>query len=408
MAISISGNGRTAFGPAITRDGLILYLDAANTKSFKGEPTTNELVITPQWGGDGAGQNALVITDESLKYNGYETTLWTPGTSNNTYLVGGNLSAARTSTVWTFSCYIKREDGVAITSLNVYMYYPNSDGSAAGTIQDVSNGWYRISRTRTGSDNYLSLVGFTGFVSGKKYYLSGAQLEKKPYPTTYVRANTSRGTTVATGGGWADLTTNAYHGQLVNGTMESTLGRSSLSFDGIDDYISLASPSSRWEWSPSGSGLNTMTIDLWIKTSDTGGTIISKPWNGNGEYNYQIGSNSWYHRLGNQQHTQNFTSVATGNWENVTCIVTPTQKAVYRNGVLNAGFVNHSITNNVPEAGNGSIVLSLMTLYPYGTPFNQTGFSILGNMGLFRIYNRILSASEIANNYRAGKSRFVN
>ncbi len=207
-------------GPMIITDGLALHLDAANPKSFRGEPTTNELVSV-SWVGDGSNQGAFTkesvsVTDSNLKYSGYETYLWSPGTSYNCYLTGDSLSVSRTSTVWTFSCYVKRQDGAPITSLYVYMYYPSSDGSALGTIEDACDGWYRISRTRTGSDNYLGLVGFTGFSAGYKYYLSGAQLEKKPYPTTAFATNSTRGYTIETGGGWADLT----------GTQDGTLGAS--------------------------------------------------------------------------------------------------------------------------------------------------------------------------------------
>jgi len=35
-----------ARGPSIEKDSLLLYLDAANPKSFKGEPTTNIVTNT--------------------------------------------------------------------------------------------------------------------------------------------------------------------------------------------------------------------------------------------------------------------------------------------------------------------------------------------------------------------------
>ena len=58
---------------------------------------------------------------------------------------------------------------------------------------DVGGGWYRVSRSRTGSSNYISLAGFTGFRSGAKFYLSGVQLEKKTYPTPFVTGFTDSG-----------------------------------------------------------------------------------------------------------------------------------------------------------------------------------------------------------------------
>lgn len=40
MATRIRATGKTVYGPSIIRDGLVLYLDAANTKSYSGTGTT--------------------------------------------------------------------------------------------------------------------------------------------------------------------------------------------------------------------------------------------------------------------------------------------------------------------------------------------------------------------------------
>ena len=322
-------------GPEITESGLVLALDGANFKSFKGEATTNELLdIT--WVGDGGGTGTLV-TDNNLRYNGYPTYYYTPGSSLNSYLNGADVDAARTSTVWTFSCYVKRQDGAPITSLDVYMYYPSSDGSAAGTIQDVGNGWYRVSRTRTGASSYISLCGFTGFASGVKYYLSGAQLEKKSYTTTYVSTNTTRGPTVATGGGWADLSANGNNGELVNGVRENSNNLGSLSFDGSDDYIQLAGTIL---------SLNQMTISSWNFSSNfnQNGFMFEKTTNGivNTQYSlFYNSSNDIYYRtygLSTLDLTINITSAGVVNnlWNNVVATFDGTIKRIYVNGVLAA------------------------------------------------------------------------
>jgi hypothetical protein len=46
-----------------------------------------------------------------------------------------------------------------------------------------------------------------------------------------------------------------------------------------------------------------------------------------------------------------------------------------------------------------------MTLYPYGGGGNPT-FSVQGNVGSLRIYNKVLTATEILQNYNATKTRF--
>lgn len=55
MAISISGNGRTTYGPRITRDGLVLYLDAANPNSML---SSVEVLVVAGGGGSGGGGNS--------------------------------------------------------------------------------------------------------------------------------------------------------------------------------------------------------------------------------------------------------------------------------------------------------------------------------------------------------------
>jgi hypothetical protein len=422
MAISISGNGKTVYGPRIARDGLILYYDAFNTKSFKGEPTTN-LVPSPYSLSTYAyATGPVATTSTNHKLEVVTVQRYTISQVVNVARAAIYPTSMSLNTSYTLSLKW-RYNGTNTTTPD--MAFTSSKGNPEGgggntmateteTTTSLGNGWYYSVYTFSFSASpTLGCILTFGISTGSdSAYLNQTfdvyevQFEVKAYATTYILG--SRGTTVATGGGWADLTTNAYHGVLTNGTREDTAGRGSLLFDGVDDYISIVSPSNRWEWTPSGSGLNTMTIDLWVKTTDADGYVVSKPWNGNGEYNYWIhAGNSWYTNIGNQFHYQNFTSYATGNWENVTCIVTPTQKAVYRNGVLNASFANHGITNNIPGSGNSSLPLALMTLYPYENTFNQPSFSNSGNLGLFRIYNRVLTATEIAYNYQANRARYV-
>lgn len=210
-----------------------------------------------------------------------------------------------------------------------------------------------------------------------------------------------------TGTIWTDLSNQGNTGTLVNGPTFSSANSGSIVFDGSNDYIELASPSNRWSWTPSGVGNNTLSFDFWVKSTDTGGDYLSKPWNGNGEYNYEISHNTWATRVDTQNHSLTFSTLATGNWEHIVAIVTPTQKAVYRNGIINAAFTNHNITLNTPGFGNDSIPLSIMTLYPYGIGWGGlAGHAINGNLSVLKIYNRALTAAEIQQNFNATRGRY--
>ena len=383
-------------GPEIPSDGLVLALDGANFKSFKGEATTNELLdIT--WVGDGGGTGTLV-TDNNLRYNGYPTYYYTPGSSINSYLNGADVDAARTSTVWTFSCYVKREDSAPITYLGVYMYYPSSDGYDSGSIQDVGNGWYRISRTRTGTSSYISLCGFTGFIGfyfGIKYYLSGAQLEKKSYTTTYVSTNTTRGTTVATGGGWADLMGNGNNGELVNGVRESSANGGSLVFDGTDDYISLT----RNDFNTS---LPNFTISaLFYKTAD--GIILGNHYHGSTWESIWFSTTEFTVNAANNNTTNRQTlsyTTSSNSWMNLVAVNNSSQN--YMKVFLNGAELATKTATVVPW--NSSIIPTIGAQLYAGT--NAPTGPISANIAQVSIYNRALSAAEIQQNFNATRSRY--
>ena len=236
----------TIGGPNTEKDNLVFGYDTGYgvadnttaTRFYPGEPTTNSTILTGYgWNGDGSNQSfankgATTITDNSLKYNGYDTVLWTPGSSLNCYLNGSSdLNLNDNSTIWTFSCYIKRDDGAVISSLNVYLYYPNSDGNASGTIVDCGNGWYRVSRTRTGTSDNIGLAGFTGFSSGHKYYLSGVMLTKNNHTVPYINVQSSRSSTQSL----IDLK-RTKDTDVSNISFDST---GQPDFDGSNEYINL-------------------------------------------------------------------------------------------------------------------------------------------------------------------------
>lgn len=207
---------------------------------------------------------------------------------------------------------------------------------------------------------------------------------------------------------WTDLSSASNVGTLVDGPTFSSADSGSLVFDGLNDRVHIPSASDRFTWTPSGAGLNNMTIEFFVKSNDTNdGFFISKPWNGNGEYNYYIKNNNFYNQIGNQSHSLNYTSISSTSWQHICAISTPTQKAIYRNGVVYVNFTNHGMTNNIPTSGNGSIPLCLMSLYPYNSGWvGNTAFSIEGNMSLIRIYNRVLSADEVLQNFNALRGRY--
>jgi hypothetical protein len=215
---------------------------------------------------------------------------------------------------------------------------------------------------------------------------------------------------VGSGISWYDLSGNNRTATLLN---SPTYYSSYINFDGTNDYAIPGGAANLYAWTADGSVGNTFfTYDIWIRTSDSSGLIISKPWNGSGRYNILISAGSFSVLVGSGGNDYSYeityaTSIATGNWTNLTLWATPSQIGYYINGGQYSGSANHGLTGGASAIGNSGLPLCLMTLYPYGEGWGgNTGFSVAGDVGVFKAYNRILSSTEIAQNYNAIKGRF--
>jgi hypothetical protein len=115
--------------------------------------------------------------------------------------------------------------------------------------------WYS-STLSSGNNYYPQLNNGSGTI-----YVGALQIEAKPYPTAFVAG--TRGTTVATGGGWEDRSGNDNHGELVNGPTYDDVNLGSLVFDGVNDYIQIPY-STYWNTNVFGTATN-FTLECWYK-----------------------------------------------------------------------------------------------------------------------------------------------
>lgn len=363
-------------GSRNVNNGLVLHFDAANTRSFKGEPTTN-FIKNNGWGGDGTNQvfavkSSQIITNNKLKYNGMDTVLWTPGSNLNCYLNGSTpLYYTEMSTVWTFSCYIKRDDSgiLSDSTVGVYIYNMGSQ-TGNGTVEKVGKGWYRVSRTVTGTSNYVSLVGFYNFIANHKYYLSGWQLEKKSSPSSVLLTNTTRGVTVATGGGIYDLAKNNKHAEFNNNPTYSSGNGGHFIMDGIDDVLLV---------NQNITNSTQCTVVMWLASTDT-------------QFLWGIGNSGSYY-FG--------ASVGGGNYYHENC-GSPTyyidNKLVLNpNGYLDGKF------HMFEAKGVDLSKWTKLGFLDYGTG----AWNMNGKVAIVQVYNKVLSAAESLQNYNANKSRFI-
>jgi len=383
-------------GPNTTgEDNLVFAYDTGDvSNSYIGEPTTT-FIKNDLWGGDGTNQTLItkgkvVITDPTEQYKGLHTVLWAPGTSRNCYLNGPSpLYYDQTSTIWTFSCYLRREDRAPISNITVYMYNIGSN-TGVGTIQDAGDGWYRVSRTVSTAANYVSLVGFTNLVANTRYYLSGWQLEKKGHPTPAIDLTSTRSSTQ----GLLPLVGNSTI-DLSNVSFDSN---AQMTFDGTNDYIDLGSDSTI---SPTNQG---WTAEYVFKTNSAGtlqhfNSAEADDFNAN-----------WLALLNGKLAVWN---VSPGYWRYGSTAFNSNQyyhvAFIQDAGGTNMRFYVNGIAEGGDHVGNvwTAAYSALKTRY-IGRYEHNGGYSryFTGEIPVAKLYNKALTAQEVQQNYQQYKTRF--
>lgn len=389
-------------GPNIVTNGLVLHLDASNVKSFRGEPTTN-LVASPKSVTTGYATTIPTRTDNQLlNFDGTFTAGLLSGTGWIAYTSASTTNGNRYTTSW----YVKAGTITSVTfqwggahqgnrtnfTFNLSTGAVSSLTLASGEnygVDSFGNGWWRVwysSTLSTGNAYYPELSIGNGTI-----YLGGLQIEQKSYSTPFVVG--TRGTTVATGGGWADRTINGFNGELVNGPTYNSANGGSILFDGVNDYVSLSNTIILG---------NTFTILSWIKVSTlASGDYIVYGTDANGADNWFAVNGSAVSLYFTQTADTNNRTISGGVinstdvWYNIGCTINQNVAKIYLNGVeqnsLTVEFTIGSWDTSVNSIGRrGSLA--------------QRYFQ--GNIAIVQAYNRVLSASEILQNYNAQKSRF--
>ena len=193
---------------------------------------------------------------------------------------------------------------------------------------------------------------------------------------------------------WTDLSGNGNNGTLVNGVgYDSDNGRS-LSFDGVDDRVTLGTSYTN--------GYINITVSCWVYVVNAAGSqyIVTKYPGANGWLVYYNNTTNYFGVDGRESNAVYFNNVTTNtypvnNWYNVVFTKSSTNWRLYVNSVLD---INNTMGNGV-------------------TPFNNNGILAVGGIPAFSIYgkyqvsnttiyNRALTPQEIQQNYNALRSRF--
>ena len=227
-------------------------------------------------------------------------------------------------------------------------------------------------------------------------------------------------------GAWLDLSGNSYSGNLINGTNTGVslyrdgqvimpIDNAYLDFDGSDDYVTL------------GQSLNnvgsTASIEVWFKSEESIGSSqynIMFGWGDGTSYysNFSIGN--WFGTWGDESIHLGVNSAAVifaersghgkyhdGNWHHAVATIGANNYAIYVDGsAVTTSFYSGSQSTSFTNIFNFSAgTYSTIGSRPYTIATGGSG-TFNGKIPLVRVYDKILTAAEVLNNYNTTKSRF--
>lgn len=403
-----------SYNPRIVMDGLVLYLDAANTKSY--DYKENLLTYTNSIGdANYANGGCTIVLNAAVAPNGTVTaTSIDQGASVNNYVYGGAPQSLTANTVYTYSIHIKQNNTTSYTTtidengfggkryqmtftyatetLTSGVTGATNDGAVLGTsYTKLQNGWYRISITfRTSTTSVSSFIDMiTRFAGPGLHYVWGRQLEKNSSMNVYT-ANTTAVTNKGTS--WYDLTSNGNAATLTNGPLFNPDNKGSMIFDGANDYIDCGSNSNF------SSPLITASIIVKCSTFSTRPHLFGLGGGSSGNF-YMVVETSGTFRFFNDigagwAVAANTTAFPLNTWTHVTCTHDGAISRIYYNGVQQSESARvgtlRNWTSDSLQIGGISNGTQLLT----------------GNVAVAQLYNRALPATEIKQNFNSLRGRY--
>lgn len=380
MSIAITGKQNT--------NGLIFVCDRFNQKSYVGEPTTNLALfdVTAGFSTD-TPSNVTQTVDNSVTYKGRSSLRLSTVTGYwNIYKNGTAYYTQTSSTTFTFSWKMKRADGTVPVIGGGYIYTVATSTYPSVTVYPIDDGWYQCFCSYSSTNSTPSLTGFNATQLGV-FYITDWQVETKTHHTPYVygtRSNTQ---------GLVDLTRNSTL-DLTNAGYDAN---AQFTFNGSSNYII----------APENSVFNTQTpsVEVWIKTNNTNqnGFFFEKG-QVNTQYSlFQEGTViQWRQYFSSGQGLTNLSTttanfISTSNWAHVVGTFTSGTRRLYINGAL---------ANSDSQAGTIATNANGISIGVYGGYNGSRGYYYNGQIGLVRVYNRVLSYDEVLRNYSVTKRRY--
>lgn len=418
----------TFTNPGIVTTGLAMNLDGANSRSFKGVPSTNLLQsITHSWATTNntyfkaipgtevvniptVGKRTVKYLDIYNDYNGGS------GDCCPNLFTYASYTTISGNTTYTYSIIYKTLDDY--TNANyMYRYEYTSDGTyiTEGGLHSTSNrthlgdGWYHAWGQFTSHSTAARLYAYSfyyQYATWNRLYVAAISLtagSTVPQPKHMLEPGTTIGTTVASGGGWADLTTNNRHGELVNGPTHATNYQGGVAFDGNNDRITIGA----FTYTP-------YCLDFWVYNNST---VPNNDGSIGGPSSYQT---LWAPGSGPGISLGGWTSSATNETLHIWSTtgggkLTYTKDSSIPPGIYNWVFnwngshydiwVN-GVKQNVYASTGGHAVLQTYTSTTMYLATDNATYEFWGNIYVFKMYTSQLTDAQVLQNFNALRNRF--
>jgi hypothetical protein len=286
----------------------------------------------------------------------------------------------------TLSYYVKFLDSTTIEQFTTSVYPQGT----TWTYDTLSDGWYRVKCTGSTSVSVrIQYVGGGAEQTSLDALVWGIQLEDGSVANDYVKTTGTPSPVVY------DLTGRGNNGSLLNGPTYSSDNRGSLIFDGVDDYASFnltdvnvdssctiecvarrfTTPVA-WRTYFNIKSNSTNSPFFEFRTEDADLNIICLYYNGTNYFtsSYTVNTTDFYH----------FTGTYNGN------------------GIISY-YVNGTFVGSISSVPNFSIgnnpILTIGRSYGNDRPTDIS-------MPICRVYNKVLSLSEIEQNFNSLRGRF--
>lgn len=196
---------------------------------------------------------------------------------------------------------------------------------------------------------------------------------------------------------WNDAISSGYNFALINGPTYTSSNLGYFTFDGVNN-IATAGYNTALD-------TQTPTVEVWIKTN---ATTQNGFWFEKGALNTQYSlfqENSviqWRQNMSSGQGLVNLstttaTYINTNSWYQVVGTYTSGSRILYINGVqVNSDTQDGTIATNA----------SGMSIGAYGGNSGNNAYWYNGALSICRVYNRVLTATEIAQNFNALRGRY--